>query len=162
MCRERLVRHETERGAALSPGNTGFAAVASVGYNERWRAPAHCGMVYLVRSGTKQPKPFTASAADQARLLSSLHRSLPLHRSGLLPAGLPAYPFCRGACRWFCAFQQEFSSISSVLYLSVFFFANTVSFLLYFHNRNDYSDDFKRCQCLLLSCQKALLLLSSR
>jgi len=25
-------------------------------------------MVYLVRSGTKQPKPFTASAADQARL----------------------------------------------------------------------------------------------
>jgi hypothetical protein len=46
-----------------------FAAGAMLGYNERWRAPAHCGMVYLVRSGTKQPKPFTASAADQARLL---------------------------------------------------------------------------------------------
>jgi hypothetical protein len=46
-----------------------FAAGRMLGYNERWRAPAHCGMVYLVRSGTKQPKPFTASAADQARLL---------------------------------------------------------------------------------------------
>jgi hypothetical protein len=53
-----------------------FAGAVRVGYNERWRAPAHCGMVYLVRSGTKQPKPFTASAADQARLLHS--KSCPL------------------------------------------------------------------------------------
>jgi hypothetical protein len=53
-----------------------FAGMTAVGYNERWRAPAHCGMVYLVRSGTKQPKPFTASAADQARLLH--FKKLPL------------------------------------------------------------------------------------
>ena len=49
-----------------------FAGIPLTGYNASWRAPAHCGMVYLVRSGTKQPKPFTASAADQARLLLSL------------------------------------------------------------------------------------------
>ncbi len=49
-----------------------------VGYNACWRAPAHCGMVYLVRSGTKQPKPFTASAADQARLFPFPRFSSPM------------------------------------------------------------------------------------
>jgi hypothetical protein len=53
----------------MLPAQSLFAAGCMLGYNDRWRAPAHCGMVYLVRSGTKQPKPFTASAADQARLL---------------------------------------------------------------------------------------------
>ncbi|KQY11752.1 hypothetical protein ASD28_03705 [Massilia sp. Root133] len=38
-------------------------------------------MVYLVRSGTKQPKPFTASAADQARLLPSLFIDLRFQRA---------------------------------------------------------------------------------
>lgn len=38
-------------------------------YTTRWRAPAHCGMANLVRSGTKQPQSFPASAADQARQL---------------------------------------------------------------------------------------------
>lgn len=37
-------------------------------YNARRRAPAHCGMVNLVRSGTKQPQPTSASAAVKARL----------------------------------------------------------------------------------------------
>ena len=41
-------------------------------YNSTWRAPAHCGMVNLVRSGTKQPQLFPASAADKARLLISI------------------------------------------------------------------------------------------
>jgi len=33
-----------------------------------WRAPPHCTVVNLVRSGRKQPKLFSASAGDQARL----------------------------------------------------------------------------------------------
>jgi hypothetical protein len=37
-------------------------------YNSFRRAPAHCGMVNLVRSGTKQPQLFPTSAADKARL----------------------------------------------------------------------------------------------
>jgi hypothetical protein len=40
----------------------------SMRYNLGWRAPAHCGMANLVRSGTKQPQSFPVSAADQARL----------------------------------------------------------------------------------------------
>lgn len=41
-------------------------------YNCGWRAPAHCGVTNLVRSGTKQPQSFPVSAADQARLFSPL------------------------------------------------------------------------------------------
>ena len=36
----------------------------------RWRVPAHCEMVKLVRSGTKQPQPRFMSAADKARLFN--------------------------------------------------------------------------------------------
>jgi len=45
-------------------------------YNSRRRAPAHCGVVNLVRSGTKQPQPFPASAADKARLFDMLSYSV--------------------------------------------------------------------------------------
>ena len=45
-------------------------------YNAGWRAPAHCGMVNLVRSGTKQPQPISASAAVKARLCISFSSCL--------------------------------------------------------------------------------------
>ena len=59
-------------------------------YNARWRAPAHCGVTNLVRSGTKQPQSFPVSAADQARLFqfwtrSDLTFALFLLRSFLTP-----------------------------------------------------------------------------
>jgi DNA polymerase III subunit gamma/tau len=37
----------------------------------RWRAPPHHGVVNLVRSGRKQPQPFTVSAGVKARLFNS-------------------------------------------------------------------------------------------
>jgi len=57
-------------------------------YNYGWRAPAHCGMANLVRSGTKQPQSFPASAADQARQLSiwSFYLNLPVY--------VPVLRFC--------------------------------------------------------------------
>lgn len=48
---------------------------AKLGYNARWRAPAHCGVTNLVRSGTKQPQSFPVSAADQARLFQFIWSS---------------------------------------------------------------------------------------
>jgi hypothetical protein len=40
---------------------------APVGYEDQRRAPPHCGVVNLVRSGRKQPQLLTASAGDKAR-----------------------------------------------------------------------------------------------
>ena len=67
------VQAENGRGDVKSP-----ASNAAMRYNSPRRAPAHCGVVNLVRSGTKQPQPFPASAADKARLY-------PLVISVLLP-----------------------------------------------------------------------------
>ena len=51
--------------SAIFQGST-----APVGCNGQRRAPPHCGVVNLVRSGRKQPQLLTASAGDKARHLS--------------------------------------------------------------------------------------------
>ena len=50
--------------------------VPLVAANALWRAPPHCRVVNLVRSGRKQPKLFSTSAGDQARLPFSFEISL--------------------------------------------------------------------------------------
>ena len=62
--------------SAFGPTARQFPNLSKVGYNGPRRAPAHCGMANLVRSGTKQPRLLPISAADQARLLRDvLHGS---------------------------------------------------------------------------------------
>jgi hypothetical protein len=71
--------------------NLSAASLRLMRYNMSWRAPAHCGMANLVRSGTKQPQSFTASAADQARQPSSVSHPSVFHSPTFIFASIVAF-----------------------------------------------------------------------